>query len=99
MSKENNMSYEEYWLFLIENLKKFNELRTKDCNNVKNCAIGNRQESCLYLAKFDTLIENKLEELELKSKILEEKEKELTERAKNLKLLKQHLDKILTTKN
>jgi hypothetical protein len=93
------MTYQEYWLFLTENLKALSELKTNDCVNAKNCAITNTLQSCLYLAKFDTLLKDKLKELELEAKQLEEKEKELAERAKNLDLLKQQLDKILTIKN
>ena len=93
------MEHQEYVLHLIENLKKLSELRTNACKKAEYCAIVNRQESCLFLAKYDNLLDKILQELELKSKILEEKEKELAERAKNLNLLKQQLDKILTIKN
>lgn len=93
------MEHQEYWLFLAENLKALSELRTNDCKKAEYCAIVNRQESCVFLAKFDTLLKDKLKELELEAKQLEEKEKQLAERAKNLDLLKQQLDKILTIKN
>ena len=93
------MEYQENGPHLIEILKQLNELKTNACKKAEYCAIVNRQESCLFLAKYDNLLDKTLQELELKSKILEEKEKELAERAKNLNLLKQHLDKILTIKN
>jgi len=93
------MNYQEYWLFLTENLKALSELKTNACKKAEYCTIANRQDSCLFLAKFDTLLKDKFKELELEAKQLEEKEKELVERAKNLDLLKQQLDKILTIKN
>ena len=93
------MNYQEYWLFLTENLKALSELRTNACKKAEYCTIANREESCLFLAKFDRLLKDKLKELELEAKQLEEKEKQLAERAKNLDLLKQQLDKILTIKN
>ena len=93
------MEHQESGLHLIEILKQLNELKTNDWKKAENCEIVNRQESCLFLAKYDNLLDKTLQELELKSKILEEKEKELAERAKNLDLLKQQLDKILTIKN
>lgn len=93
------MEHQEYALHLIDNLKQLIKLKTNACKKAEYCAIINRQESCLFLAKYDNLLNKTSQELELKSKILEEKEKELTEREKNLNLLEQHLDKILTTKN